>query len=47
MRLNYLREDINKTYSVEIETADIAGAVTAEEAERLPDLKERLQEIGP
>jgi chromosome segregation protein len=47
MRLNYLREDIRKTYSVEIETADITGVVTAEEAENLVNLKERLQEIGP
>ena len=47
MRLNYLREDIRKTYSVEIETADITGVVTAEEVEDLVHLKERLQEIGP
>jgi len=47
MRLNYLREDIRKTYSVEIETADITGTVTTEEEENLVHLKERLQEIGP
>jgi chromosome segregation protein len=47
MRLNYLREDIRKTYSVEIETADIADIVTADEEENLTQLRERLQEIGP
>ncbi|MBI5099448.1 MAG: chromosome segregation protein SMC [Nitrospirae bacterium] len=47
MRLNYLRDDIRKTYSVEIETADIADIVTADEEENLTQLRERLQEIGP
>ena len=47
MRLNYLKEDIRKAYSIEIETADIADIVTAEEEENLALLKERLQEIGP
>ena len=47
MKLNYLRDDTKKSYSVEIETADITGVVTDEEVENLFHLKERLQEIGP
>jgi chromosome segregation protein len=47
MKLNYLIEDIRKMYSVEIETADIADAVDMEEEEKLPQLKEKLQSIGP
>ncbi|RJQ51885.1 MAG: chromosome segregation protein SMC [Nitrospiraceae bacterium] len=47
MKLNYLKEDILKTYSLEIETADIADTVSVEEEEDLARLRERLQEIGP
>jgi chromosome segregation protein len=47
MKLDYLKEDIHKTYSIEIETADVPDTVSPEEEERLPDLKARLQEIGP
>jgi len=47
MKLDYLKEDIHKTYSIVIETADVPETVTPEEEERLPDLKARLQEIGP
>ncbi len=47
MKLNYLKEDIHKTYSIEIETADISQSVEPEEEERLPQLKEKLQAIGP
>ncbi|MBI5739703.1 MAG: chromosome segregation protein SMC [Nitrospirae bacterium] len=47
MKLNYLAEDIRKTYSLEIETADIADTVSDEEEEGLAPLKERLQELGP
>jgi len=47
MKLNYMKEDVRKTYSIEIETAEIAGTVGPEEEERLARLKEQLQEIGP
>ncbi len=47
MKLDYLKEDIHKTYAIEIEIADVPGMVSPEEEERLPDLKARLQEIGP
>ncbi|MBI5666185.1 MAG: hypothetical protein HZC49_14010, partial [Nitrospirae bacterium] len=47
MKLDYLKEDIHKTYSIEIETADVPDTVSPEEEERLPDLKAKLQEIGP
>jgi len=47
MKLNYLKEDMVKTYSTEIETADISDVVTPEEEERLPELKARIQSIGP
>lgn len=47
MKLNYLKEDIRKTYFIDIEHADIPEAVTQEEEEALPRLKEKLQEIGP
>lgn len=47
MKLDYLKEDIHKTYSIEIENADVPDTVSPEEEERLPFLKSRLQEIGP
>ncbi len=47
MKLNYLKEDIQKTYSIEIETAEVPDSVTPEEEENLTQLKERLQKIGP
>jgi chromosome segregation protein len=47
MKLDYLKEDIHKTYSIEIETADVPDTVSPEEEEKLPQLKDRLQEIGP
>jgi chromosome segregation protein len=47
MKLDYLKDDIHKTYSIEIETADVPDTVSPEEEDRLPDLKERLREIGP
>ena len=47
MKLNYMIEDIKKTYSVEIETVEVPDNVTPEEEEKLPRLKERLQAIGP
>ncbi len=47
MKLNYLKEDIEKTYSIDIETAEIANSVTTEEEENLPKIKEKLKAIGP
>lgn len=47
MNLNYLKEDIYKTYSIEIDTSDISDVVSPEEGEKLPQLKDRLQSIGP
>lgn len=47
MKLNYLREDINKTYSVAIETEDIPDTVAPEEEEKLSGLKEKLRAMGP
>ncbi len=47
MKLNYMKDDINKTYSVEIEALEIDDTVTPEEEEKLAKLKERLQAIGP
>jgi chromosome segregation protein len=47
MKLNYLREDMWKTYSIDIEAADITDAVSSGEEESLTRLKERLHEIGP
>jgi len=47
MKLDYLKEDIHKTYAIEIETADVPDTVSPEEEEGLPDLKARIQEIGP
>jgi chromosome segregation protein len=47
MKLDYLKEDIHKTYDLEIETADVPESVSPEEEEKLPGLKDRLQSMGP
>jgi chromosome segregation protein len=47
MKLNYLKEDIKKTYFIEIDKAEIDETVSPEEEEKLPPLKEKLEEIGP
>jgi len=47
LKLNYLKDDVWKTYSVQIETADIPDAVSSEDEGSLARLKERLQELGP
>ncbi|MDH4028177.1 MAG: chromosome segregation protein SMC, partial [Nitrospirota bacterium] len=47
MKLNYMKEDILKTYSIEIETAEVSDIVGAEEEAKLPQLREKIQEIGP
>jgi len=47
MKLNYLMEDMMKTYSLEIETLEVPDTVEQEEEERLPQLKEKINKIGP
>lgn len=47
MKFNYLKEDIHKTYSLEIETADVPDSISPEEEEKLPQLKDKLQALGP
>ena len=47
MKVTYLKEDIHKTYSVEIETLEVEDSVSAEEEEKLPLLKDKMQSIGP
>ncbi|MBI4683157.1 MAG: chromosome segregation protein SMC, partial [Nitrospirae bacterium] len=47
MKLNYLKEDIHKTYSLEIETVGVPDSVSPEEEEKLPQLKDKLQDLGP
>ncbi|UCD36276.1 MAG: chromosome segregation protein SMC, partial [Nitrospiraceae bacterium] len=47
MKLNYLKEDMYKAYALEIETADVPDTVTPEEEQRLPELKDKLQALGP
>jgi chromosome segregation protein len=47
MRLNYIKEDIKKAYNVSIDGVDEVIEVSTEDEERLPQLKERLQEMGP
>ena len=46
MKLDYLKEDIRKTYEIEIETTEITGTVEPEEEERLPQLKEKIRSMG-
>jgi chromosome segregation protein len=47
MNLKHLIEDVRKTYSLEIETAEVTGEVSPEEEEHLQELKEKLKAIGP
>jgi len=47
MKLTYIIEDIRKTYSMEIESAELDETVTPENEEGLPKLKEKLNAIGP
>ena len=47
LELKYIIDEINRTYSVDIETVEITDEVSQEEEERLPLLKEKLQSIGP
>jgi chromosome segregation protein len=47
MKLNYLHDDILKTYSIEIASDDIDDSVAPEDEEALPGLKEKMQAIGP
>ncbi len=47
MKLAYLKEDVHKTYAIEIETADISGPVEPEEEEKLAGLKDKIQSLGP
>jgi chromosome segregation protein len=47
LELKYIIDEINRTYSVDIETVEITDEVSQEEEERLPQLKEKLQSIGP
>jgi chromosome segregation protein len=47
MKLTYLKEDIHKTYSIDIESTDAADAVNPGEEENLPQLKDKLQAMGP
>lgn len=46
MKLDYLKEDIHKSYSIEIETADVSEHVDPADEERIPQLKEKLQSMG-
>ena len=49
LRLKHLKEDIKKSYGIDIIPGeqDQADAVLSEEEERLPSLREKLLEIGP
>lgn len=47
MKLNYIKEDIRKTYNLSIDIVDEVIEVSTEEEERLPELKGKLQEMGP
>ncbi len=47
LELKYIIDEIRRVYSIDIETAEITEEVLEEEEERLPQLKERLQSIGP
>ncbi len=47
LELKYIIDEIRRIYSVDIETVEITDDVSQEEEERLPQLKEKLQSIGP
>ena len=47
LELKYIIDEIRRIYSIDIETADITEEVSQKEEERLPQLKEKLQSIGP
>ncbi|MBC8413128.1 chromosome segregation protein SMC [bacterium] len=47
MKLKYLLEDIAKTYSIDLEVPMLRDDVLAEEEARLPELKNRIQAMGP
>jgi chromosome segregation protein len=47
MKLRYLIEDINKTYSIDIENADISDDINHEEEGTLGQLKDRIDSMGP
>jgi len=47
MKMDYIREDIRKTHNVTIETVNEVIEVTPEDEERLPQLKEKLKDMGP
>ena len=47
MKVTYLKEDIHKTYSVEIDSLEVEDTVSAEDEEKLPGLKGKIQNIGP
>ncbi|UCE72092.1 MAG: hypothetical protein JSU99_01940, partial [Nitrospiraceae bacterium] len=47
MKLDYIKEDMRKAHSVEVEQAEISDSVGQEEEERLPQLKEKISSIGP
>lgn len=46
MKLDYLKEDIQKSYSIDIETAEVSDVIEQEEEEKLPQLKDKLQSMG-
>jgi len=46
MKLDYMKEDIHKTYSIEIATAEVSDVVELAEEEIIPQLKEKLQSMG-
>jgi chromosome segregation protein len=46
MKLDFLKEDIHKSYAIEIETAEVPYVVEQEEEEKLPQMKDKLQSMG-
>ncbi|MBI4844256.1 MAG: chromosome segregation protein SMC [Nitrospirae bacterium] len=46
MRYDYLREDMRKAYAVDIISNPIEGELSPEEEERLPGLREKIEELG-
>jgi len=47
MKLEHIREDLSRTYSIDVENIRVDDPVTAEEEQGLPALKERIQKMGP